>query len=199
MKARITSHSDHPIGKMFQEFFSCDFFSRRTDFDVTNTDDRERFIEDTDKYDWTINLTRGMPYGGANLLLDLSGYCHSNRIEHKVFNIGSYISYALLNMPDNSYDVEKAALKLTHRKISMDYLFHGTTLDSRLLTVGYIKEYSNLETNYPHLSGVSFDSIFDNIKFMIENSEIKELSLQYNQPGNHRMNNGVGIIMPGVF
>lgn len=199
MKARITSHSDHPIGKMFQEFFSCDFFSRRTGFDVTNTDDREKFIEDTNKYDWTINLTRGMPFGGVNLLLDLSRHCHEENVNHKVFNVGSYISFAVLNMPHNAYDIEKASLKLAHRKVSMDYLFHSTTLDSKLFTVGYIKEYSNLERDYPHLTGVSFDAIFNNIKFMIENPEVKELSLQYNQPGNHRMNNGVGAIIPGVF
>lgn len=199
MKARVISHSDHPIGKMFKEFFDCEFFSRRTGFDATVDEQRKVFVDDTEKYDWTINLSRAIPFGGTNLLLDLSKKCHEERIEHKVFNIGSYISFGILHMPNNAYDVEKAALKLTHRKMCSDYLFHNGTLDSRLFSVGYIKEYSNVERDYPHLNAITLEDIFKNIKFMIDNPEVKELSVQYNQPGNHRFNNGVGLILPGVY
>lgn len=198
MKARVTSHFNHPIGKLFTEFFDCDFYSRRTGFDLNS--DTTSFINDTENYDWTINLARGTKFGGVKLLTDLSDHCHKNQLHHKVFNIGSYISFLLLDMPHSSYDVEKAALKFAHKKIANEYLFHHGTLDSYLLNLNYIEELSeDVAKNYKHLHVLSLDSVKNNVNFMIMNSTIKELSLQYNQPGNHRVNNGRGLILAGMF
>lgn len=198
MKARIISHKEHPIGKLFTEFFDCDFYSRRTGFDLNG--DTSEFLSQTNSYDWTVNLSRGMKFGGVKLLTDLSEYCYTNQIKHNVFNIGSYISYVLLNMPHSSYDVEKASLKFAHRKVANEYLFHNGFLDSYLLNLNYIEKLSeDVEKNYSHLYVLNLESVQANIKFMLENTNIKEISLQYNQPGNHRVNNGIGPILSGMF
>jgi hypothetical protein len=200
MKARITCNKDHPIGKLFSNFFDLEYVSRSTNFDLTNPSHIEDFVKQIEKYEWTINLSRGMSFGGVNLLCSLESYCNKFQIEHKVFNIGSYISFALLDMPNSLYDVEKVALKYAHRKIANERLFYSKTLDSYLLNLNYIETLSkDVIKNYNHIDVLSLESINNNIKFILDNPSIKELSLQFKQPGNHRINNGIGPILPGMY
>jgi hypothetical protein len=143
---------------------------------------------------------RGMRFGQTNLLAQLDEYCAVNRLPHKVFNIGSYVSILLLNNPKSSYEVEKAALKLTHRKVAYEHMFHDGMLDSYLINLGYLEKISvDVENHYGHLNTLKLDQVIKNVKFMLDRPSIKELSLQYNQPGNHRVNDGVGLIIPGLF
>jgi hypothetical protein len=200
MKARITCDRNHPLGNLFEDFFNLTYFSQSSGFNFTNPDDVKFFAIETEKYDWTINLSRAMRFGGTNLLCSIEEHCNEHNIKHKIFNIGSYISFALLNMPHTSYDVEKASLKFAHRKIANEYLFHSKNLDSYLMNLNYIEKLStDVEKNYKHVDVLSLNSIKKNIKFILDNPEIKELSLQYKQPGNHRINNGIGPIFPGMF
>jgi hypothetical protein len=200
MKARVTSDKNHPIGKLFEEFFDVTYCSRSTGFNLNNPDHITDFANNLNNYDWTINLSRGMPFGGVNLLGAIQNKCHVDQIPHKVFNIGSYVSLALLNMTNSTYDVEKAALKFLHRKVANEYAFHSTTVDSYLLNINYTAELSkDVMEHYPHINLLSLTSVRENIKYMLENPAIKELSVQYKQPGNHRINNGIGPLLPGLF
>lgn len=200
MKARITCDKNHPLGKLFENFFELEYFSRSTDFDLCDYSNLKSFIDNTPKYDWTINLSRGMPFGGTNLLCGIENFCDQNQVEHKIFNIGSYISMVLLNMTNSSYDIEKASLKYAHRKIVYEKTFHSKLLDSYLLNVYHVEELSkDAKENYPHLNMVSLESVKQNIKFMLNNPQIKELSLQFKEPGNHRLNDGIGPVLPGFF
>lgn len=199
MKARITCDSNHPLGKLFETLFEVDYYSRSTGFD-TRDYDLSKFMDRTHEYDYTINFTRGMRFGQTNLLAQLDEYCAVNSLPHKVFNIGSYVSIVLLNNPKNSYEVEKAALKLTHRKVAYEHMFHNGMLDSYLINLGYLEKISiDVENHYGHLNTLKLDQVIKNVKFMLDRPSIKELSLQYNQPGNHRVNDGVGLIIPGLF
>ena len=99
MKARITCDDKHPLGKLFDKLFDIKFYSRRTGFDLHNQTDVDRFLSETGEYDWTINMSRGMQFGGVKLLCSLEEYCHAKDTHHKVLNIGSYINMLLLNYP----------------------------------------------------------------------------------------------------
>lgn len=198
MKARITCDSGHALGKKFGELFTLDFYSRRTGFDLHRN--LSSFIEETNDYDITINFSRGMQFGQTKLLVDLQKYCNLHKITHTVLNIGSYVNILLLNSPNSSYDVEKAALKYAHRKIAFSHMFHGDYLDSRLINLGHLDEISiDIHENYKHLNTLNLNEVINNIKYMLDRPYIKELSLQYKQPGNHRVNDGVGIILPGLY
>lgn len=198
MKARITCHNDHPLGKLFTELYDVTFYSRRNGFDIHR--DLPMFLNDTHNYDITINFTRGMRFGQVNLLAQLDEHCNKSRIHHKVYNIGSYVNILLLNSPESSYDIEKASLKYAHRKIAFEHMFHDNYLDSYLLNLGHVDEISvDIKNQYKHLNTLNIRDIIDNIKFMQSRPHIKELSLQYKQPGNHRVNDGVGIILPGLY
>ena len=200
MKVRITASKDNLLSKEFNKIFDCEFFSRSTDFDIRNADSRQEFIEQTSAYDMTVNLTNGGDFSATNLLCELETYCFKSEINHKVFNIGSYICMGLVHAPTSKYPVEKAALKFAHKKITNSYIFHGGYLDSYLLSLNFIKDMSShIENHYTHLNLLELADIGKNIKFMIDNSNIKELSLQSNQPGNHRINDGVGPILPGLI
>jgi hypothetical protein len=200
MKARVISDENHLIGQLFKDFFTCTFMSKRTGVDITDPHDIDRLVEDTHNYDWTIIVATGMPFGSANLLTSLQKHCFENKLNHKVFNIGSYVNLILLSWPDTSYDVNKAVTKYLHRKITNEFVFHNGYLDSRLLNLNYIEKLStHIDHNYPHLHTLKIDDIKRNLDYMLKNDNIKELSLQYNQPGNHRINDGIGHIAPGLF
>jgi len=199
MRARITCDSNHPLGSKFVELFdTLDFFSRRNGFDIHN--DLTEFLDDTENYDITINFSRAMRFGQVKLLTMLDEHCDKHKIKHKVFNIGSYTSILLLNCPESSYDIEKASTKLAHRKIAFEHMFHNNYLDSYLITLGHLDEIStDIHEHYGHLTTLPLTSVVKNIKFMLENQSVKELSLQYKQPGNHRVNDGVGLILPSIY
>ncbi len=198
MKARITCDNSHPLGKRFTELFHVDFYSRRNGFDLhTNLN---TFIESTKDYDLTINFSRGMQFGQTKLLVDLQKHCNSRCLKHKVLNIGSYVSLVLLNSSNSSYDVEKAALKYAHRKIAYSHMFHNDYLDSYLINLGHLDEISSdIHDNYKHLNTLSLSDVLKNVRYMLDRKHIKELSLQYKQPGNHRVNDGIGLILPGLY
>lgn len=199
MKARITCDPSHPLGKKFGEIFDLTFFSRRNNFDARDWD-LSKFLNETHQYDCTINFSRAMRFGQANLLTQLHEYCDVNTVQHKVFNVGSYVSLVLLNNPRSSYEIEKSAVKVAHRKIAYEHMFHNGKLDSYLINLGYLAEISvDVENHYQHLNTLSLDAVMDNVKFMITRPHVKELSVHYKQPGNHRVNDGVGLILPGVF
>lgn len=198
MKARITCDSNHPLGKLFSSLFDLDFYSRATGFDLHG--DLNEFLNDTEKYDYTINFSRGMRFGQAKLLTMLDEHCDKNKLPHKVFNIGSYVSLVLLNSPESSYDVEKGAVKQAHRKIAYEYMFHNNMLDSYLINLGHLQEISvDIHNHYQHLNTLALSEVIKNVKFMLDRPYIKELSVQYKQPGNHRVNDGIGLILPGLF
>jgi len=199
MKARITCHENHPLGKKFSDVFDLTFFSRRNGFDAREQC-LNKFLNETSEYEYTINFSRAMRFGQANLLTQLHEYCDVNNLHHKVFNVGSYVSLVLLNNPRSSYEIEKSAIKVAHRKIAYEHMFHNGKLDSYLINLGYLAEISvDVENHYQHLNTLSLDSVIDNVKFMVTRPYIKELSVQYKQPGNHRVNDGIGLILPGVF
>ena len=199
MKARITCHNDHPLGKRLAKLFdTADYFSRRNGFDCNG--DIQSFLEDTKNYDVTVNFSRAMPFGQVRLLTSLDSYCDEKQLNHKVFNIGSYVNILLLNNPESTYDVEKASLKFAHRKIAFSHMFHDNKLDSYLLGLGHLKEISvDINDKYKHLHLLDLDDVVENIKFMLDRPFIKEMNLQYKQPGNHRTNDGIGLILPGLY
>ncbi len=199
MRARITCDSNHPLGSKFSQFFeNLDYFSRRTGFDIHNN--LTPFLNDTENYDITINFTRAMRFGQVKLLTMLDEHCDRNKIKHKVFNIGSYTSILMLNSPASSYDIEKASVKLAHRKIAFEHMFHNNYLDSYLLTLGHLDEIStDIHEHYTHLTTLSLNEVIKNVEFMLKHPMVKELSLQYKQPGNHRVNDGVGLIIPSIY
>jgi|APGre2960657404_1045060.scaffolds.fasta_scaffold04590_4 hypothetical protein len=199
MKARITCDSNHPLGKLFESLFDVEYCSRSTGFD-TRDYDLSKFLNCTHKYDYTINFTRGMRFGQSNLLVQLDEYCSDNSLPHKVFNIGSYVSIVLLNNPRSSYEIEKGALKLAHRKVAYEHMFHNGMLDSYLINLGHLETISvDVENHYQHLNTLKLDEVIKNVRFMLERPYVKELSVQYNQPGNHRVNDGIGLVLPGLF
>lgn len=200
MKARVTCNQKNLLGQEFGHFFDCTYMSRSTGFDITQVPDRRHFLESTSQYDWTINITNGGDFSASSLLCELESYCYVNQLDHKVFNIGSYICLAMIDAPTSKYPAEKAALKFSHRKIAYSYAYHQGYLDSYLLSLNFIKGMSDvIEREYTHLNTLSLDSINQNIKYILENPNIKEMCLQYKQPGNHRINNGVGPVLPAMF
>lgn len=198
MKARITCDESHPLGQRFSTLFDLTYYSRRTGFDLHG--DISNFLIDTENYDYTINFTRAMQFGQVKLLANLDKHCYHNKIQHKVINIGSYVNTLLLNNPYSSYDVEKASLKFTHRKIAFARMFHNNYLDSYMINLGHLQEVSvDIHKHYEHLNTLALDDVIKNVKFMIDKPYIKELSVQYKQPGNHRINDGIGTILPGLY
>lgn len=200
MKTRITCNKTHPLGKLFKDWNNVDYFSRSSGFDLHNINDVNDFLSQTENYDLTINFSRGIQFGSVKLLCGLDAYCYNQRLNHKVLNIGSYVSLALLNNPCSTYDVEKASLKFAHRKISYTHIYHKGYLDSYLISLSHMEEISiDIKNEYTHLSLLKLEDVVKNINFMLKYKNIKELSLQYQQPGNHRINNGIGPIFPGLY
>ena len=199
MKARITCDRNHPLVNSFSKFFELEFYSRSTGFDLTNISHIADFANSVTEDVWTINLSRGMPFGGVNLLCALQESCNLNKIPHKVFNIGSYINLALLDMNNSSYDIEKAALKLAHRKAANAHLFFNSMLDSYLLNVYHVEKLTTDLSEYPHLNFLTLEALESQIELMITTPCIKELSVQYKEPGNHRINGGIGPVLPGIY
>lgn len=200
MKARITCDSEHILGKMFEQHYDVTYFSRRTNFDLHSWQNVQDFLKDTENYDLTINMSRGMPFGQVNLLMDLEKYCDSIKLKHKILSIGSYVGTVLMNHPTSSYDVEKMALKLAHRKIANEYMFFEGSLDSYLVNVNYLEHLSpDVEREYPHIKLLDLDSVIRNCKYMLDNQHVKEMYIQRKQPGNYRINDGYGAVFPGVL
>lgn len=199
MKARITSNKDHPIGQSIAKCWNdVTFFSRSSDWNITNEHDVNRFVNETTDYDWTINFCIGYGFHGVNLFLRIQDFCEKNKISHNILNIGSYLGFPLLHNPHGSYDIEKSTLKHANRRAAFSYSFHNSYLDSRIINFGYL-EGSYLTTELPHIHLLDLKSVTKNVEFMLENPSIKELSVQYKQPGNHRINNGIGPILPSLF
>lgn len=200
MKARVTADQNNLLAKEFTKLFDCDFYSRSTGFDITNKAQREAYLENTSNYNISIHITNGGDFSAANLLCDLENYCYESKIDHKVFSIGSYICFSLINAPQSKYPIEKAALKFAHERIVNSYVYHQGYLDSYLINLNFIKGMSNhIEKHYKHLSLLSLKDIRKNIEFMLNFPHVKELSLQSKQPGNHRINDGIGPVFPGSF
>jgi hypothetical protein len=199
MRARITCNENHELGKKFVDLFDeVKFFSRSTGFNAN--DDLNSFLEDTSNYDWTINLTSAPMFGQVKVLALLDTYCDKHNVKHKVFNIGSYVGTGLLAEPETSYDIEKSSLKYAHKKIAYEHMFHDNNLDSYLLNLGFLEKLSRgIHEKYQHVNTLSLDVVIENVKFMMARPYIKEMYLQYNQPGNYRINNGIGILLPGVY
>jgi hypothetical protein len=199
MKARITSNINHPIGKAIAKCWNdVDFFSRSSGWDIKENKDVEKFVEETINYDWTINFCIGYGFYGVNLFLKIEDFCEKNKIHHKILNIGSYLSFGLLHNPEGTYDIEKATLKHASRRATFSHSFHHSYLDSRIINFGYL-EGSYLNTELPHIHLLDLESVTKNVSFMIDNPSIKELSVQYKQPGNHRINKGIGPILPSLY
>ena len=73
-------------------------------------------------------------------------------------------------------------------------------LDSYLINLGHLQEISvDIHNHYQHLNTLALSEVIKNVKFMLDRPYIKELSVQYKQPGNHRVNDGIGLILPGLF
>jgi len=199
MKARITCNANHALGQQFAELFDeATFFSRSTGFDAHG--DLSEFLADTPNYDWTINLTSAPMFGQVKVLAQLDTYCDRHDIKHKVFNIGSYVGTGLLAEPETSYDIEKSSLKYAHKKIAYEYMFHDNCLDSYLINLGFLEKLSRgIHEKYQHINTLGLDKVKENVQFMLDRPYIKEMYLQYKQPGNYRINSGVGILIPGVY
>lgn len=188
------------LGKLYEQAYDVTYFSRSTGFNVNDYNNVQSFLAETSEYDLTINFTRGKPFGQVNLLLDLDRYCFDNNIKHKVLSIGSYVGTALMNHKDVSYDVEKMALKLAHREMVYKYMFFEGNLDSYLINVNYMEHLSDdIEKYHPHINTIKLQKVLDNSLYMLEKEHIKEMYVQYKQPGNFRINDGYGVILPGVY
>lgn len=201
MKVRITCDENHPLGKRFKTLFpDLEFCSRSTGFDIHNEAKLIEFINKTSEYDLTISFTRAMRFGQVKLLTMLDEHCAKTQLRHKVLNIGSYVSIALLNSPESSYDIEKGANKVAHRKIAFAHMFNDNYLDSYLISLGHLEEISStIHEYYKHLNTLALDDVIKNVKFMLDHPSIKELTVHCRQPGNHRVNDGIGLILPGIY
>lgn len=200
MKARLTASKNNLLAKEFAKIFDCDFYSRSTGFNVIDSVQRQSYLENTNKYDISINITNGGDFSATSLLCELENYCYQTQTHHKAFSIGSYINFALVHAPQSKYPVEKAALRFCHNRIVNSYIYHQGYLDSYLINCNFIKDMSkNIEEHYKHLSLLSLQDIRKNIQYMLDFPNVKELSLQSKQPGNHRINDGIGPLFPGLF
>jgi hypothetical protein len=202
MKARITCNPSHPFAKPLSKLFdSTDFFSRSTGFDITKEVDLEKFTEDTKDYDITINFShvKALPFVQASLLSKINVYCDKNELEHKILNFGSYVGGVIVADADH-YDIEKVALKYAHKKVAYSRMFHNGYLDSYLINFSFLEHTSaKLAEHYKHLNSLSIDKAIANIEFMLTHPYIKEMNVQYCQPGNHRLNDGVGLLIPAII
>ena len=199
MKVRITCSNTHWFGKEIAKIWDdVTFFSPSTNWDINNDDDLNSFVEDTDSYDLTVNFYVGYGFRATILLSRLQERCDRLGTEHVVLNIGSYQSFAILHNPSGTYDLEKSLLKLANRKVSLSRTYHNGKLDSRIINLSYING-SEMLIDYPHIESLEIETIVDHIKFMMSTPSIKELSLQIKQPGNHRINEGLGPILRSVY
>jgi hypothetical protein len=198
MKVRITCNSNHWLGKEIASMYNADFYSRSTGWDIHNDEDIKNFCESTKDYDLTINFGVGYGFRASKLLIDLYQYCNEKKLNHTVLNIGSYLGTAVLNNPSGSYDLEKQLLKLTNKKINFDHAYFTSYLDSKILNLGHIEGTEELKS-YPHLNGLTIESIKAHVKIIIDNPFIKSLDVQSRQPGMHRINEGKGPIFRGVY
>jgi hypothetical protein len=201
MRVRITCNSQHPLGSRFQELFTqVDYYSRTTGFDLLNDTLVTEFVADTSDYDLTVNFSNVRPYRQTHLLMLLNEHCAQNQLAHTVLNIGSYHGTAYLAETQGAYDVEKSALKYAHKKIAHTWMFHEGYLDSRLINFSFLETMSDgLGNKYKHINSMSLATAINNIKFMLDRPQIKEMSVQYSQPGNYRVNDGLGLLIPGIF
>jgi len=200
MKARITCDKDHALGKLYEQVFDISYYSRSNSFNINDQNNVQQFLKETTDFDLTINLTRGQPFGQVNLLMSLDRYCNENNINHRVLSIGSYVGTALMNHLDVSYDIEKMSLKLAHREMAYKYMFFHSKLDSYLINVNYLEHLSeDIELYHPHINTLKLQKVLDNSLYMLEKEHIKEMYVQYKQPGNFRINDGYGVVLPGVY
>jgi hypothetical protein len=175
MKARITCDKDHALGKLYEQAFDMSYYSRSTGFNVNDREHIKEFLKETNKFDLTINLTRGQPFGQVNLLMSLDRYCNENNIEHRVLSIGSYVGTILMNHLDSSYDVEKMALKLAHREAAYKYMFFYGKLDSYLINVNYLEKLSeDIELYHTHINTITLQKVLDNSLYMLDKEYTKE-------------------------
>lgn len=199
MKVRITSSPDNKIAQaVLANYSNITYFSRANGFDLHNRQSVINFVEDTHNYDLTINFAVGYQLTAVNLLMDLYHHCHNINLNHTVLNIGSYLGKLVINNSDGDYEIDKASLKLAHRKIAYSYAFFNHPLDSKMIDIGFI-EGTQIFEEYPHLGGISLNDISKNVDYLMNNNSIKEVSVQYAQPGNHRINDGIGPILPLLF
>jgi len=198
MKARITCNSDHWLGKEIAQLFDTNFYSRSTGWNIDNNLHIKNFCDETFKYDLTINFCVGYGFRASILLNDLYEHCNTNKLNHTVLNIGSYLGLAVLHNPSGTYDLEKQLLNLTNKKINFDRAFFKSYLDSRIINISHIEGTEELK-QYPHLNGISIEDIKSQIKIMINNPYIKTVNIQSRQPGMHRINEGKGPILRGSY
>ena len=198
MKARITCNNTHWLGKEIANLFETDFYSRSSGWDINNDKDITRFCKETKNYDLTINFCVGYGFRASKLLIDLSEHCNTNKIEHTVLNIGSYLGLAVLHNPSGTYDLEKQLLNLTNKKLNFDRAFFKNYIDSRIINISHIEGTEELK-QYSHLNGISILDIKKQIKVMLANPYIKCVNIQSRQPGMHRINDGKGPIFRGAY
>lgn len=199
MRTRITSNPNHLIGKAIAGCWpNVDFFSRASNWNIMSQDDINKFVAETKDYDWTINFCIGHGFHAVNLFLKIQEFCEHNKYHHKILNIGSYMGYAIIHNPCGSYDIEKATLKHVNKRAAFSKSFKNTFLDSRIINFGYLERNGGV-MELPHINLLPVEKVVQSVKFMLNNPSVKEMSVQYKQPGNHRINDGVGPILPSFF
>lgn len=119
MKYAITGHTSG-IGKRAFQRLDAIGFSRSNGYDITNSIDRKRIIEQIQDCDVFINCAHS-GFGATYLLLDL--YDHWKDLPNKtIINVGSRI--AEVKLPKSlsdllTYQAEKLALKETVMRINL--------------------------------------------------------------------------------
>lgn len=154
MKYAITGHTQG-IGKCAYERLNAIGFSRSNGYDITDSADRKRIIEQVKDCDVFINCAHA-GFGATYLLLDL--YEDWKNLSNKrIINVGSRI--AEIKLPKNrddllTYQAEKLALKETVARINL--LSPACTVTYRWFAyVGTEK----ILAKYPHFTPLDYITV----------------------------------------
>jgi hypothetical protein len=116
----ITGHT-YGIGQRAFERLSPNIigFARSTGYDITNTDDRQKIVNESMHCDVFIN-NANFGFGATHMLIEIAR-AWANFPEKKIINVGSKIAEVILPINDIFaekhnlyYQAQKASLKTTH-------------------------------------------------------------------------------------
>ena len=162
MKIAITGHTQG-IGKRAYDRLCPDIigFSRSNGYDITNSNDRKRIIEESKNCDIFINNANA-EFGQTLLFLELfNSWRYQNKI---IINVGSRIA-EIKTLPDNrqellKYQAEKLILK------EMSIRVHSPVCKVKYRWFGYVGTEKILK-KYPHFTKNDYITIDEAVDIIL--------------------------------
>ena len=162
MKIAITGHTQG-IGKQAYDRLCPDIigFSRSNGYDITNSNDRKRIIEESKNCDIFINNANA-EFGQTLLFLELfNSWRYQNKI---IINVGSRIA-EIKTLPDNrqellKYQAEKLILK------EMSIRVHSPVCKVKYRWFGYVGTEKILK-KYPHFTKNDYITIDEAVDIIL--------------------------------